>query len=82
MAEEMSDSRFKTEVMILLDKLIKKADETTDSLGNVRSDLDSLSTDVKILSRQFNDVGQMAIKDHLLLEKVDERLSVLEGEVH
>ena len=82
MAEEMSDSRFKTEVMILLNKLIKKADETTDSLGSVRSDLDSLSTDVKILSRQFNDVGQMAIKDHLLLEKVDERLSVLEGEVH
>jgi len=82
MAEEIPDDRFKSEVMILLGKLINKADETTNSIDNVRSDINSLSADVKVLSKQFNDVGLMAIKDHSRLDDVEDRLSVIEGEVH
>jgi hypothetical protein len=82
MAEEMPDGRFKSEVMILLGNLINKADETTSSLENVRTDINSLSADVKVLSKQFNEVGLMSIKDHSRIDDVEERLSILEGEVH
>ena len=138
MADEIPDSRFKSEVMILLGKLVTRSDQTTRSLETlrsdvsdlrsnveglrsdvdglrstvgglrtdvdglrtdvdslrtdveglrsdsraIRSDLTSLTGDVKHLSRQFNDVGVMAINDHTRIDKVEERLSALEGEVH
>ena len=64
MAEEIDDNRFKTEVMHLLGNLINKANETTSDLSVVHSKLESLDAKVDTISKQFNDVGVMAIKDN------------------
>ena len=74
MAEEIEDSRFKTEVMGLLGKLIAKTNENSDDLKVVRSELTTLSSDLKSISGQFNDIGVMAIEDHQRLDSLEKRV--------
>ena len=42
----------------------------------------NLSIEVKTLSGQFKDVGSMSIADHKRLDILEERVDVLEAEVH
>lgn len=82
MPEEIEDSRFKTEVMTLLGKLIAKTSENSDDLKVVRSDLITLSSDLKSLSGQFNDIGVMAIEDHKRIEILEKRVDDIETGVY
>lgn len=91
---EMSD--FKTEVMKFVEVANHKFDGLTadvrtnafkldkleNGLNRVEEKLEGVSTDLKQLSRQFNDVGGMAIKDSARIDELEKRVDVLEAQAH
>jgi|GEM_PF-5355297 len=82
MAEQIDDGRFKSEVMRILGNLVTKANEHDLKFDNLSSKVDGVSSDLKLLTRQFNDVGSVAIKDHPRINDLEERVGNLEAEVH
>lgn len=86
MAEELDDTRFKSEVMNLLGRLINKAndhDQRFDSLeqrfDGLEGKVDGLTADMKIVKGQLNDLGVEFVKDHKRLESLETRVEVLEA---
>ncbi len=60
-----------------------KLDRLEGKLDKVEGKLDNVASDLKLLSGQFTGVAGMAIKDHHpRIGKLEERVDVLEGEVH
>ena len=82
MAEQIEDERFKSEVMRMLGNLVTKANEHDKKLDGLSSKVDGVSSDLKLLTRQFNDVGSVAIKDHPSINSLEERVGNLETGVH
>ena len=96
MAEEISDSKFKSDITELLDTVVKKvdglaSDVRTNSfkLDRVETKVDRIDVELKdlksavtTLSGQFSDVGVMAIKDHQRIDDLGKRVDNLESEVH
>ena len=96
MAEEISDSKFKSDITELLDTVVKKvdglaSDVRTNSfkLDRVETKVDRIDVELKdlksavtTLSGQFSDVGVMAIKDHQRIDDLGKRVDDLESEVH
>ncbi len=73
----------------ILETLVKKVDGLADDarsnsfkLDRLENMIDGLTSNVKTLSGQFSDVGIMAIDDHKRVGKLEERVGVLEAEVH
>lgn len=103
MAEEISNSEFKAEMLEFKADVMRfvevasqkfdgltadvrtnafKLDRLENGLSRVEEKLDRVTSDVKILSGQFNDVAGMAIDDHKGIGKLEERVDVLEAEAH
>ncbi len=89
MADEISDSRFKSEMMRLMNNVIgkfdevdKRFDEVDRRFEGVDNRLGSLQSDFRALSRQFNDVGVMAIKDNQRIDVLEKRVDELDAGVH
>ena len=96
MAEEISDSKFKSDITELLDTVVKKvdglaSDVRTNSfkLDRVETKVDRIDVELKdlksavtTLSGQFSDVGVMAIKDHQRIDDLGKSVDNLESEVH
>lgn len=59
-----------------------KLDKVENGLNRVEEKLEGVSTDLRQLSRQFNDVGGMAIKDSGRIEELEKRVDVLEAQAH
>jgi outer membrane murein-binding lipoprotein Lpp len=53
-----------------------------DDLKTANNRLGSVESKVDLISRQFNDVGSMAIKDSQRITEIEKRVDVLEGDVH
>ena len=73
----------------LIETLVKKVDGVASDvrtnsykLDRLETMLESLTSNVKVLSGQFNDVGGMAIKDHKRIESLEKRVDDLEVGVH
>ena len=90
-------SQFKTDVMRFVDTAGKKFDGLTadirtnafkldrleNGLNQVAEKLDGVASDVKVLSGQFTDVAGMVIRDHHpRIERIEERIDVLESGTH
>jgi len=82
------DEKFE-EITGLLKKTVGGLNELRMEVRNIRSELRdntsnllTLTDKVTGLSCQFNDVGVMAIDDHKRIDSLEERVDVLEGEVH
>jgi archaellum component FlaC len=104
MPEQVSDEKFKTQVMQFIEVANQKFDGLTadvrtngfklgrlesglnnvqEKVGRVEEKLNRVASDVNALSGQFNDVAGMAIKDHHpRIERLEERVDVLEAEAH
>jgi len=89
MAEEMSDKDFKANVMRFIEVANQKFDGLTSDirtnsvmLERIDNNLNIVTSDVSMLTKQFNDVAVMAIKDHKRIDNLEERVDVLEAEVH
>ncbi len=88
-AEENPDGKFKSEVRQFIEVASQKfdgltADVRTNSfhLERLESMIEGLTSNVRTLSSQFNDVGIMAINDHKRIDNLEERVDVLESEAH
>ena len=73
----------------ILETLVKKVDGLADDarsnsfkLDRLENMIEGLTSNVKTLSGQFNDVGIMAIDDHTRIGKLEERVDALESEAH
>ena len=96
MAEEISDDRFKSEVMRLLNKVIAKLgdhDQRFESIdqrfenlekdvSEIKIDLREVKTDVKVLKGQFSDVAVMAIEDNKRITKLEKDVEDLQSNIH
>jgi len=97
MAEKISDDKFKSEVMRFIEVANQKFDGLTadvrtnafkldrleNGLNQVSEKLDSVASDVKGLSGQFKDVAGMMVRDHHpRIDRLEERLDVIESEAH
>lgn len=89
MADEISDSNFKSEMMRLMSTAIQKVDgihtavgENTNEIRSLKADIISLKDDVKLLTGRFEDVAGVVIKDTQRLTNVEHRVDTLEGEAH
>lgn len=96
MADEIDDSRFKSEVIRMLGNLVNKAnehdrrfdehdrrfDEHDKRFDNLQVKLNTLSDDFKVVKAQFNDVGSVAIKDNKRIDVLEARVSEIESGVH
>ncbi len=96
MAEKISDEKFKAEMMKFIEVANQKFDGLTSDirsnsfkLDRLESKLDHIDTDVKDLtsnvktfSKQFDDVGSLAIKDSGRITKLEERVDELETGIH
>ena len=65
-----------------MDRLETKINGLETNVEKLSSTVNDLSSDVKTLSSQFKDVGVMAIKNHKRIDNLEERVDVLEAEVH
>jgi BMFP domain-containing protein YqiC len=69
-----------------LDKLENRIDQLEINHGEKFDALADLirgvANDVKTLSRQFNDVGTMAIKDNGRLTDLEKRVDIIEAQAH
>jgi len=73
----------------ILETLVKKVDGLADDargnsfkLDRLENMIEGLTSNVKTLSGQFNDVGIMAINDHKRIDTLQDRVDVLEAEAH
>ena len=96
MAEEISDDRFKGEVIRLLDTVIVKLGEhdkkfdTIDQrfenidqrFNNLEKDVSEIKSDVKIFKRQFTDVVGMVLEDNKRITKLEKNVEDLQGNFH
>lgn len=96
MAEEISDNRFKSEAMRLLDTVIVKLgdhdknfesiDQRFDGLekdvSEIKSDLTDVKTDVKILKGQFTDAVGMVLEDNKRIMKLEKDVEDLQSNIH
>ena len=71
---------------LLIEKLVKTvegiaSDVRTNSfkLDRLETATGSLITNVKTLSGKFEDVGGMSIRDHHRIDKIEERLDIVES---
>ena len=72
-------------VVTLETKLVtveKKVDGNTEAIKSVDSKMESLTSEVRILSSQFQDVGAMAIKDNGRIANLEKRVDDLEAVTH
>jgi hypothetical protein len=60
MADEIDDSRFKSEMMRLMNNVIGRFSDMDTRFDQMDEKLASLHSDVRVLSGQLNDVGVMA----------------------
>lgn len=65
-----------------IDRVDTNVEKLSSTVEKLNSTVMSLSSDVRTLSGQFNDVGVMAVEDHQRLDNLEERMNVLEGEIH
>ncbi len=89
MAEEISDDRFKSEVMRLLDTVIvklgdhdKRFENLEKDVSEIKSDVNDVKTDVKILKGQFTDVVGMVLEDNKRITKLEKDVEDLQSEIH
>jgi hypothetical protein len=96
MAEEISDEKFKSDVMRFIEVATQKfdgliADVRTNSfkldrlenkVDSVENRLETLTSEVKVLGGQFRDVGVLAIKDTNCIDVLEKRVDGLESGVH
>ena len=73
----------------LIETLVKKVDGVASDvrtnsykLDRLETMLENLTSNVKVLSGQFSDVGGRAIKDHKRIESLEKRVDDLEVGVH
>ncbi|MEP6946223.1 MAG: hypothetical protein ABJA02_09925 [Acidobacteriota bacterium] len=59
-----------------------KLDGLEAKVDRIDTDLKALSSDVRVLSGQFNDVGVMAVKDNGRISDGEKRVDDLEAGVH
>ena len=96
MAEEISDDRFKSEVMRLLNTVIVKLgdhDQRFDSLEQKFDGLEqkvdqnteeiiAVKNNVKILSAQFTDVVGVVLEDNKRITKLEKDVEDLHSDIH
>ena len=89
MADEIDDSRFKSEMMRLMHNVIgrfteidNRFDKLDGRFDQVDEKLVSLQSDVRTLTGQLNDVGVLAIKDSGRIDDHEKRISDVEANIH
>lgn len=96
MAEEISDDRFKSEVMRLLNTVIVKLGDHDKNFESIDQRFDKLEekidqntegivtvkNDVKILKGQFTDVVGMVLEDNKRITKVEKNIEDLQSNIH
>lgn len=82
MADEISDERFKSEMMGSMHNVIGRFSDIDHRFDSIDQQLASIKSDVNVLSGQLNDVGVMAIKDSGRIDDHEKRISDLEANIH
>ena len=82
MADEISDERFKSEMMRLMHNVIGRFSDIDHRFDSVDQQLASLKGDVSVLSGQLNGIGVLAIKESGRIDDHEKRISDLEANIH
>ena len=96
MAEEISDDRFKSEMMRMMNTVILKLGEHDQRFESIDQRFDSLEEkidrnteeiifvkkDVKILKGQFTDVVGMVLEDNKRITKLEKDVEDLQSNIH
>lgn len=96
MAEEISDDRFKSEVMRLLNSVIVKLEDHDQRFESIDQRFDRLEekidqnteeivavkNDLKIFKGQFTDVVGIVLEDNKRITKLEKDVEDLQGNIH
>ena len=82
MAEEISDDRFKSEMVRMMETAILKLGEHDTRFDNLEKNISEIKSDVRVLKGQFNDVAVMAIEDNKRITKLESEVEELKGNIH
>lgn len=78
----MADEKLIETLVMKVDGVASDVRTNSYKLDRLETMLETLSTNIKTLSGQFNDVGTVAIKDHKRIDNMEKRVDALEAEVH
>jgi peptidoglycan hydrolase CwlO-like protein len=82
MAEEISDDRFKSEMVRMMETVILKLGEHDTRFDNLEKNISEIKSDVRVIKGQFNDVAVMAIEDNKRITKLESEVEELKGNIH
>lgn len=96
MAEEISDDRFKSEMMRMMNTVILKLgehdqrfesidqrfDKLEEKIDQNTEDIALLKKDVKTLTGKFTDVVGMVLEDNKRITKLEKDVEDLQGNIH